>query len=132
MTGVVVGFFTGVELLVPIEIAGPNGTWPGLTAAVDTAYSEYLSLPAAVISRLGLIATSSGPAILADGTKILTRRYLADLLWLGSQYTIEVEELPGTPLIGMGLLRGCRLTADVTPGGPVRIEPLSPASAATP
>jgi predicted aspartyl protease len=44
------------EAVVPLRVRGPTGTELDVDAVVDTGYSASLTLPAAVVAALGLVA----------------------------------------------------------------------------
>ena len=50
--------------------------------------------------------------------------YAAAVIWNEERVSLPVFGLGDTPLIGMALLRGSRVTMDVVEGGPVVIDPL--------
>jgi hypothetical protein len=63
-------------------------------------------------------------AILADGRPAVVNAFRATVYWHGEPRTVPALEVEGSALVGMALLHGSRLTMDVLPNGPVRVEPL--------
>jgi len=61
---------------------------------------------------------------LADGSVIRLDVYLASVVWQGRRKDVLISQAAGTPLVGMSLLDGNRLTMDVVNGGDVTIEEL--------
>jgi len=61
---------------------------------------------------------------LADGSVTRLDAYLATVVWHGQPKGVLISQTAGTPLIGMSLLEGSRLTMDVVDGGKVILEEL--------
>src|SRR5262245_56398385 len=83
--------------------------WPWWTATgnrsdIDTGFTAFLTLPAALIETLALPWLCSQPGILADGSIDLFDVYVAVVLWDGQVRTVEVEGAESEPLVGMSLL----------------------------
>jgi hypothetical protein len=58
------------------------------------------------------------------GSVVVLPVFLGAVAWQGRQRGVGVPRVEGTPLVGMGLLRGSRLMVDVVPDGTVSIEAL--------
>lgn len=112
------------EATLSLTLTGPTGMTATVTAVIDTGYSGFLVLPAAVVQQLGLARVSAGRAKLADGTVRVYDTYSADIDWGGQKRTIPVSTLGEEALAGMRLLEGYRLTVEVTPGGAVELSPI--------
>ena len=63
-------------------------------------------------------------AVLADGRVVLLDVFLAAVDWQGQRKDVLVSRTVGTPLAGMSLLQGSRLTMDVFEGGSVVVDEL--------
>jgi clan AA aspartic protease len=107
----------GLEPLVPLIVIPPNGDPVEIIATVDTGSTGELTLPPSAIRDLALKLLRSDNAILADGSKVSAEVYEALVLWLDEVRAIAVYEMDGTPLLGMKLMRGCRLAMDIIPDG---------------
>ena len=84
-----------------------------LIAWVDTAFTGELVVPFREIQRLGLKQSSTIMAGLADGSQKLLDTYSCLVEWLEEERGIEVIESDGLlPLLGVGLLKSCRLKID--------------------
>ncbi len=89
----------------------PLGAW------IDTAFNGSLVVPRDDIERLGLRATSTTEAILADGATIELETFECNLEWFGSLYRIQVIASDSRlPLLGTSLLAGHRLMVDYGSG----------------
>ena len=111
------------------DIAGA-GAHLTITATVDTGFSGHLTLPPHTIQYLGLVARGTQRAELADGT-ITELEVYPTFAWLNGQPRIvTVLESDSTPLLGMALIWGSRLTVDARQGGEVLIEEMSDADTA--
>lgn len=93
-------------------------------AVLDTGFNGYMTLPAAVISGLGLNSQGVRRAILGDGSAVVLVVYRAEVTWDGQSRPVQVLAAEGSALIGMALIQGHRVTLDVIAGGPLTIERL--------
>ena len=112
------------EPVVSITLIGSAGQEETVEAVVDTGFSGLLTLPPDLVQRLGY---SLGPPIrvlLAGKTPARYDAIEARLGWDGEQRDVFTLQTEGTPLIGMRLLKGYRLTVDAVDGGAVHIEKL--------
>ncbi|MCC6442674.1 MAG: hypothetical protein IT210_04340 [Armatimonadetes bacterium] len=64
-------------------------------------------------------------AVLADGIAGDPGFCRATVLWEGRPIEVVALEAEGTPLVGVSLLYGSRLTMAIIDGGPVAIEGLA-------
>jgi predicted aspartyl protease len=63
-------------------------------------------------------------ATLADGSECIFDVYRARVVWDRKPVRVFVDELDGEPLIGMGLLNGYELRAEVRSRGKVTVKRL--------
>lgn len=110
------------EALVKLSIFGSHGKKQEVSAVLDTGYTEYLTLPPAIIAELGLSYQYSLPMYLADGNPIRVRVFDGVVHWNGQEISIPVQETDGDVLLGMSLLYGLRLYVDVVDGGDVTVN----------
>ena len=116
----------GEAIIVPVAVADSDGRlWP-LETVLDTGFVGDLSLPSAVIHRMGLARAGSLNFILANGEPARLRTYHARVFWHDRLLDIEVTETGDVPLIGIRMLRGSRVAMDMLPGGEVIIEEVPP------
>lgn len=80
----------------------------------------WLSLPSGVIDGLEL----RGRAVLADGSECVFDIYEGIAVWDGAFRRIAVDKAATAPLVGMALLHGYELNAQVRDGGSVTIKAL--------
>lgn len=113
---------TYLEARITVNVAGRNTNFRTETAIIDTGFNGWLSLPESTIKELGLTYLGQRPAVQANGEAQLFRIYGVLVSWDGDQRAVLVHQAEGTPLVGMGLLKGSRLTMDVQEGGDVIIE----------
>src|SRR5262245_49239554 len=104
------------EATIEIEVTGASVTQQ-ISAVIDTGYNGYLTLPGNLVSALQLAFAGHRRATLADGSVVVLDVYLASVIWYGQQKDVLVSQAAGTPLIGMAMLRGSRLSIEVTDGG---------------
>ena len=93
---------------------------------VDTGFTDWLMLPDAVISDLGLVSECKITVTLATGEESQVDYYITRVMWNGELNWIEVIGSIDQSLLGMEMLRGSRLTMDAWEGGNVVIEELLP------
>ena len=111
---------------VAIEIAGAARIFRPLEAVIDTAFTGWLTLPAAVIQELALTHYGQRDALLASNAVSEFEVYGVLVSWLGAVRPVLVHQSESRPLIGMALLADCRLTVDAWDGGQVLIAERPP------
>jgi clan AA aspartic protease len=109
----------------PLKALGRAGQVADLTAIIDTGFSDFLSLPPAIIRDLGFEFEDPVTVILADGSETVLDTYAGRIEWDNRELRIVVIEADGDALIGMSLLRGHRLQLDVGEHGPLLIDALT-------
>jgi clan AA aspartic protease len=92
---------------------------------INTGVSGFLTLPADIISALGLSWEGRDFATLGDGTACTFDVYLGLVIWDGQYREVYINESETIPLIGMKLLRGYDLQIQAIEGGLVIIKELS-------
>jgi clan AA aspartic protease len=107
-----------------LRVKGPRGREQEVKAIVDTGYTASLTLPPAVIKRLGLPWQTMDTARLADGGECIFRVFEAEVLWDGKVRRILVDEADADVLAGMRLLKGHELKMQVRTGGKLTIKRL--------
>lgn len=112
------------EAIINVEVSGPAEPPELIEAVIDTGYNGYLTLPSQIVTALRLAFAGHRRGTLADGSVTRLEVYLASVLWHGRQRDVLISQTAGTPLIGMSLLEGSRLTMSVLEGGDVTIEEL--------
>ena len=112
----------GTQALITIDILGSDGHSESVEAAIDTGFSGHLTLPAGIISRLGLPHAGWRHFELANGERFRFRICLGLAIWHGHPHEVHILESECDPLLGMALLWGSRVTLDATAGGRVAIE----------
>lgn len=112
------------EAIIHVSLRGPTARVLHVEAAVDTGFNGFLCLPPAVIAQLRLRWDRSGEAILADGSESTFEIYDGTVLWDGRSLSVPADEVDSDPLVGMALLEGYELKAEVRSGGKVTIKRL--------
>lgn len=111
------------EPVIEIEVIGPASTLR-LEAVVDTGYTGALTLSLNSIQQLGLPWKTWETARLADDSLIPCDVFEGTVSWDEESRAILIAEGGSTPLVGMKLLDGYRLTVDAFVGGMVTIKRL--------
>lgn len=91
---------------------------------IDTGFSDWLTLPEEIVRSLGLPFREENDYYLADGSRVAIPVHTAEVNWMGQWRRAMVLVMEGSPLLGMSMLRGCRMHMDVVPNGRVEIVPL--------
>jgi clan AA aspartic protease len=112
------------EPTIELDVFGSGQSSRRIEAIIDTGFNGHLTLPGEVVVALQLPFAGHRRASLADGSVTRLDVYLASLDWYGQRKDVLVSQSAGSPLIGMELLEGSRVTMDVVDGGNVNIEPL--------
>ncbi len=111
-----------LEATVSLTVQGPSGQSRAIDAVIDTGFNEFLTLPAALATELGLTAVTRASAILADGSEATFDVYSVEVLWDGYLRHADAYVSDATPLAGMRLLVGHSLYVEVENGGRVVIQ----------
>jgi clan AA aspartic protease len=112
------------EAIVQLAVLGENQQNQGIKAVIDTGYTGFLTLPAAVITSLGLTWFMQQEGILGDGSLRMFDVYEAAIIWDRQVRSVEINESETDPLVGMGLLEGYELRIQGVSGGLVTITAL--------
>jgi len=93
------------------QVAGSDPV--DLVVWVDTAFDGELVVPLNTIHDLELPQSAAIQATLADGTAVILDTFDCEIAWFGQWRRVEVIANEGRlPLLGIGLLRGRKLTVD--------------------
>jgi clan AA aspartic protease len=100
--------------LVRVQLkAAPHAGAVELDAWIDTGFTGELVLPESIIDSLNLSQSGTVSAELANGEAVIMATYTSFIDWFSAEHQIEVVANQGKiPLLGVGLLRGRRLTVD--------------------
>ena len=112
------------ELIIPIRLLDTNGHIHRYEAIGDTGFTGHLTFPSEHTRELGLVTDQPVDALVANEETFRFNSYRGIVLWQGERLSIRIIETEGTPLIGIGLLWGSLLTAEITDDGAVTISPL--------
>ena len=113
------------EAVISLTIQGPSGTTREIEVVIDTGFSEFLTLPTALVSELGLTYITRERMILADGGEAIFENYEVTALWDGAPRHIVVQMADATSLAGMKMLDGYDLRVEFKPGGRVAIQAIT-------
>lgn len=119
----IVGAVNGrLEAVVEVSVSGPDGRAGEVEAVIDTGFSEFLTLPPALVEELRLPRAGEMSALLADGTKADFGVFDATVHWDDRPRGVAVAAADTKPLVGMSLLAGHSLFVAVHDGGRVLVE----------
>jgi clan AA aspartic protease len=120
----IIGAVKSDEARIRLKVKGSRSQEQEIEAVIDTGFSGTLTLPPALIARLGMRWRSMDRAILADGSICVFQVFEGKLIWDGKVRNILVAEADSDPLVGMRLLRGYELKMQVRSRGKVSIQRL--------
>jgi predicted aspartyl protease len=112
----------GLDAVIPLVVRGPGGAEYNARATIDTGFHGGLGLPAETIEALGLPYHSSFVAVLADGRLTQMRLHEGAVDWDGRRRRVLIAATEGGAIVGMELMKGHTLTADIRDGGSVTLE----------
>jgi len=94
----IIGIVHPFEAVIDLRIHDSSNEVHGFKTIIDTGYNGSLTLPANIISKLGLPSIGSRRAMLADGSEVLLKKYHATVLWhdLPHQISILQSSCPAT------------------------------------
>ena len=110
------------EAVVPLVVQGPRGQTRDLQTVIDTGFSDFLTIPPALVAELRLPYQNRDSVILADGSEVIFDVYSVTVLWDGHPRHVNAYAADTTPLVGMRLLDRHDLSIQVRAGGRVLIE----------
>ena len=113
------------EAIIQLAVLGENNQRQGIKAVIDTGYTGFLTLPSALIAKLGLTWFMQEEGTLGDGSLCMFNVFEASIIWNGQIRAVEINESEAEPLVGMGLLEGYELNIQGLAGGTVTIKALS-------
>lgn len=108
---------------VVLALPGREGSFE-VELIVDTAFDGDIALPPDLARRLESQPAGNRGLSLADGSLFVSPAVEILLDWGDEERTTEVLVLDGSPLLGVVLMEGLRLGAEMEPGGEVSLEPL--------
>ena len=91
---------------------------------VDTGFDGDLAFPQSVVNCLEATPSDAHDVRMADGSQQARAYYEIDLEWQEEDRMTEVLVLDSQPLLGVGLMEGHLLQAEMLTGGEVSLEPL--------
>ena len=113
------------EAIIQLAVLGENNQRQGIKAVIDTGYTGFLTLPSALIAKLGLTWFMQEEGTLGDGSLCMFNVFEASIIWNGQIRAVEINESEAEPLVGMGLLEGYELNIQGLASGTVTIKALS-------
>jgi clan AA aspartic protease len=113
------------EVVVMLPVRDSTNQEYEIEAILDTGFTGSLTLPPALVERLGLRWRSRSSAILANGNVEEFDIHVATVNWDGAERQILIQAIENVPLLGMAMLVGYDLRARVLEGGRVEIEKVS-------
>lgn len=108
-----------------LAVSGENNAAVEVDFAIDTGFTEEMTLPPDIIDELNLPSHREISFAMADGTIYRGETYVGRIRWHGGLRRVEVISVDADPLVGMKLLAGSNLSIDAEPDGSVTITELA-------
>ena len=106
-----------------LTLLGPNEP-VNVEFIVDTAFDGELSLPGNILMQLQATYFTDRISRMADGSLSSQSVYMIEVMWDGQLRLTEVIKLDNPPLLGVLLMSGKFLQAEMTDGGEVSMDDL--------
>ena len=110
------------EPVITLAMHGPSGPSREVETVIDTGFTGYLTVTAALATELGLALEGTSRATLADGSEVTFDVYDVAVVWDGQTRYVLADAADTTPLVGMRLLDDHDLSIQVRSGGRVLIQ----------
>ena len=109
---------------IQLVVLGQDRKKRSIDVLIDTGFTGFLTLPAAVLVSLNLHPYRREEGIIGDGSTCIFEIYRGFIEWDGNVRSIDINESETIPLIGMSLLYGYRMELDIIEGGTITIRSL--------
>lgn len=116
------GIFNDREARVPLVVRGQNSKEQGVAAILDTGFSGFLTLPAAVIEELELPWSCRAEGLLGDGTRQVFDLYEGAVHWDDKLREVEVALSASEPLLGIAMIYSHEVHFQAIEDGLVTLE----------
>jgi predicted aspartyl protease len=101
------------EAFLRIQVIDQNGAAVDIEATIDTGFTGFVGLPAAVIKAHSFDHLGKRLVTLGDGSVVGLSQYGAHVLWHGTPRLVILSESNSGAVVGMALLEDSRVTMDV-------------------
>jgi clan AA aspartic protease len=98
-----------------------NGQTQAIDLKIDTAFTDFISLPVAMFAALGLPLDTYEYVQIADDSVVRVPVHSGVVIWDGKPRRVDFHALGKERIIGMAMLAGHDLYIRVSDGGPVSI-----------
>ena len=119
-----IGTVNDLQAWLAVDLLAIGGQYLSVEVVLDTGFNGELAMPASVIPQLDLVPMNNRYTYLAVGGEVELPAWSGTVFWNGRPRFVEIVETDSEPLLGMELLRGCRVTIEVREGGAVTVDPL--------
>jgi clan AA aspartic protease len=116
------GVVNSLEARIRLTLKGRRGRSKQIEALIDMGYTGWLTLPPEWAAELDLRCVSIGTGTLADGSSCMFRVSRGSVVWDRRPRELDIDEVEGTPLVGMALMEGYELKAQIWEDGKVTLK----------
>ena len=110
-----------LEAIVRLHVEDAKGQTQALDLKIDTGFTDFISLPVAMVASLGLPLTIYEDVQIADGSVVRVPVHSGVVMWYGKVRKVDVHALGLERLIGMRMLAGHDLAIRVRDGGAISV-----------
>lgn len=118
------GSVRSLHILLPVTFRLRELPDVSIEFIVDTGFTGMLTLPPTAVARMGFPFLHRIPAQLADGSFVEVGIHSATIVWKGIEVEVRVLATGERPLLGIGLLDGSELLAQLREEGLVTVVDL--------
>ncbi len=111
-----------LDVCVPLLLRDSLGVGHEIDAIIDTGFDGSFCLPRTLINELQLSFAGETEVVLGDGQSVHLSVFEANVEFGGRIRCVDALQAEGSPLVGMKLLLGYRVTIDVIRDGRVAIQ----------
>ena len=113
------------EIVIHLEALAADHAPLSIEAVVDTGFNGFLTLPIDLLTALGASAAGTRRAELGDGNLVEMDVYFVKIKWHNEDREVLALQTEATPLIGMSLLWGSRVSFDAQDDGTAFIDKIT-------
>jgi clan AA aspartic protease len=113
---------SNLEAIVRLHVEDSSGQTQAIDFKVDTAFTDFINLPLATVTSLGLTHIGEEMVQIADGNFVRVPVHAGAVIWDGKARRVDVHALGVERLIGMAMLAGHDLAIRVQDNGTVSID----------
>jgi predicted aspartyl protease len=112
---------SNLEAMIRLHVEDAHGQTQAIDFKVDTAFTAFVNLPAAMIASLGLRLIRYEYVLIGDGSTAHVPVHAGVVIWDGKPRPVDFHAMGREPLIGMAMMASHDLAVRIRDGGAVSI-----------